>query len=102
METLKLSERAQVVLGVIREATIIDDGKLQRVWVPWGDFVYSVYGEGLRDGTIIPGPGDARIIRSLCAKGLVQMEPKLGPYACAATEDGILEYERIAEHRRSI
>ena len=96
----KLSSRAETVLGVIRESTVIDDGEVERYWVPGVDPIYTVYGGCLERPTYISGSGDARIIRSLEMRGLVRMRPVCGPYACECTEDGVLEYERIAERKR--
>lgn len=96
----KLSERAQAILGIIRERTVIDDGVVKQFFVPPDTFCYTVYGEPLKNPIFISLAGDAMIIRALERRGLVQMRPNLGPYACACTEDGILEYERIAQKRR--
>jgi len=46
----------------------------------------------------INGSGDARIIKSLAAKGLITMK-SIHRYACAITEDGRLQVERGLEQQ---
>lgn len=97
----KLSERAELVLGFIHERTRRnDDGTLTRFMVPQRDPAYDdIYGEHQRDGFRLSG-SDGGIIKSLARKGFVEMMP-LADYACATTEQGAVEYERIADGRRA-
>lgn len=90
----KLSDRAKVILAVIRErcAPYVDEKNPGHFFVP---SAYPVYSEMFPAESIqINGAGDAAIIKSLIARGYAK--PKnLCAYACEITEDGILAYEAL-------
>ncbi len=94
----KLSARAWEILLVIDERTKFDDnGKVTMFWCPGDLRGASDHCDRLNRYININGAGDARIIKSLAAKGLVAMKTALGPYACAITEDGRLAIEQAFE-----
>ena len=95
---MKLSERAEALLGVVREATIWNDGKLERYWLAFnGCNPYSVYGEDF-EGRVY-GAGDMSALRGLERKGLIAATRGAAGLAFYATEDGCVLYEKIAERR---
>ena len=97
----KLSDRAEILLGIVRECcTFSESGALKRYFVPREDRIYSVYGVDIPNPPLISGSGDAAIFRSLEKRGLIKSQ-SLTPYAYAITEDGILKYEEIAGRKRA-
>jgi hypothetical protein len=99
----ELSFRAETILGVIRENTERDDsGGLTRYLAVNGStedqVFHHVYGVEVWAFVIrISDPGTRSVLRSLVGRGLVK---KMGSIGYSCTEDGAVEYERIADRRR--
>ncbi len=93
MKTIKLSERAQLLLFFVDQATERDWStmKLSRFFYPQsGMYHYSIDG-GRREFTYISGSGDANALKGLARKGLIE-RPKTtlaNDYAYALTESGL-------------
>ncbi len=94
IKPIKLSARAWEILLVIDERTV--DGPDGHFWVPGMLYGTSDYCNRLGRFVNINGSGDAKIIKSLAAKGLVKMR-SVQRYACGITEDGRLQVERGLE-----
>jgi len=82
---MKLSSRAKELMLIIDRATDRDftTKTIQRYWVPQGQGNDGVW-----------GAGDARCLRSLESKGLIERMP-LSDYSYAITEEGRLIAETI-------
>ena len=101
MRDRPLSYRAELLLGIVREATCRDEaGSLQCYFVPSKRAIYEVFHQKQPGfGCIVDGAGDAAILRALEKRGLIRAMP-VAMYAYAITEDGIIEYERVAARKR--
>lgn len=91
---MKLSERAKDLLILINEFTDRnwETGEILRYFIPnnekWSDV--------LDRHILVSGAGDARILKSLEGKGLIERPPRassLTHYVYAITEDGLLAVE---------
>lgn len=93
MTATKLSNRAKIILAVIREKTGHDaSGNCLYYFVP---SAYPVHCEMFPAESIdISGSGDAKIIKSLIERGLAKKR-RVAAYAAEITEDGILAYEEL-------
>lgn len=89
----KLSDRAKIILAVIREHCHPVKGlEAHSYFVP---SAYPVYSDMFPAESIdINGSGDARIIKSLIERGYAEKR-NVADYACAITEDGIQAYEAL-------
>ena len=97
---VKMSDRAELLLGLVRESCQFDgNGELQVYFVPRSKLTREVYGEYLPSG-IRPYGSDASTFKSFERRGLVRKMP-CADYAYVITEEGIVLYEQIAERRRA-
>lgn len=98
---LKLDERSEDLLGIVREACVWDpvQKKCGITYVPSSAPVASVY--GLRPVvSYVSGSGDAAKLRALERRGLIKATG-LADYAYAVTESGVAEYNRILATRHA-
>jgi hypothetical protein len=96
LATKPLSNRAELLLGVVREGSDPDTG---RTWIPRERGTYRIYGE-IQDGygLTVSGSGDVQTLKALERRGLISPS-KLTYYAYIITDAGIAEYEKIAARR---
>ncbi len=101
MSTKPLSRRAEILLGIVREVCKFDDnGVVERYFIPKRCAYFTAYGEALDVGdTYICGSGDAAVFRNLERRGFTR-PIKASSYYYVITEQGIIEYERIAARKR--
>jgi hypothetical protein len=92
VKALRLSARAWEILLIIDERS--RDG---RMWVPREKWTDDQFCERTGRWISICGGSDARIIKSLWAKGLATPYINLGPYASRITEYGRMAIERGLE-----
>lgn len=87
--TMKLSERAIILLEVVNKATIRnwDTGVLSRYYYP---HVGTVYLENPDRHTSVGGAGDAAALKGLANRGLIEHIRAANPYCYAITESGRL------------
>jgi len=103
LRKLRLSERAMLLLLLIDQETERDwtNGQFHHYWIP-GDRYKPVHIYTLNSREItVGGASDARILKSLESKGLIERPkgtPDGYPYAYGATEDGRLASEDIYSH----
>lgn len=88
----KLSNRAKILLAVIREACKPRGQEGGTYYVPSAYPVWCTMFPG--DSIQVSGSGDARIIRSLVKHGLAVKRP-ITEYACEITEAGIAVYDAL-------
>jgi hypothetical protein len=95
-----LTERQEIVLGIVREGTVLEDGEALKFYYPSGQNHSQVYDMAVSllpnsMGTHLRG-SDGAIILGFARRGLVTMRPSLSKYACAITESGVGLYDRVA------
>lgn len=88
MKRKPLSDRQELLLGVVAESV--------HGFYPH-DRCYYAYDQ-IEVGHIY-GAADAAAMRGLESRGLIKSRPSLHPYAFTITEDGQIEYEKIAATR---
>lgn len=95
-----LSDRAELMLGLVRENTEHDKGgNLTCYFVPKRDCVFRIYGVLIPYPGFRPsGAGDASLLKSLARKGLIR--PERLDYSYSATPEGIRVYEEIKKRRQ--
>lgn len=94
-----LSERAELMLALVRESTKFHDGELTRFFIPNPYVVSSLYGQVLPGFGFKPsGAGDVHIFRALERRGFIR-EVGAGMFQYAVTPEGIAAYDEIKKRR---
>jgi len=99
-----LSERAELMIGLVREETKFDaNGDLDMFFIPRRNPVLSLYGRPLRSPGFRPsGAGDVAILKSLVRRGLIREVDYPMQFAHAVTPDGIAFYDKIKARRDAL
>lgn len=98
-----LSDRAELMLGLVREETRFANGELEKIFIPRRDPVLSLYGRPLRSPGFRPsGASDVAILQSLVRRGLIREVDCSVEFAHAVTPEGIALYDEIKARRDAL
>jgi len=97
-----LSDRAELMLGLIRENTNIGkDGAVERFFIPGNEPVTRIYGRAIPYPGFRPsGARDAAILKALERRGFIR--PERFDYSYSATPEGIAAYDAIKKRRDAL
>jgi len=98
-----LSDRAELMLGLVRESTKFEGGELACFFLPRADPTLSLYGRSLPFPGFRPrGAGDVAVLRSLARRGLIREMRCSTEFSCAVTPEGVAAYDEIKERRAAL
>ncbi len=98
-----LSERAELMLGLVREETEFTGEEVTRYFIPRSEPRVILYGRRVPFPGFRPsGAGDVQILRSLVRRGLIREVRGPMEFAHAVTREGIAAYDEIKKRRNAL